>query len=460
VIKTGSSSPRRVLVVTTISAFAASFANSSVNVALPAIGSEFHLGGVALNWVVTAFVLASSILVMPMGRLGDLFGRQRVFLIGLVVYASGGLFSALAPNEILLLAARILCGSGAAMVLGTSTAILVSAYPPAERGKVLGINVGMVYFGLSVGPPLGGVIVQTLGWRSLFVIQALLGVLVIVQLVLWLKGNEKVHREGGFDLAGSALFALGLALLLIGLSDLPQVMGIALAAAGTVVLGVFWVYESRVANPVLPVTLFTKNRTFAFSNLAATISYSATFAVAFFLSLYLEVVRGLPPSVAGLVLVVQPLVQAAFSPLTGRMSDKVSPGLLASSGMALTAVGLGALAFLDATTPLPLAIGALVLLGMGFALFSSPNTNAIMGSVEKRDLGVASATVSTMRGIGMMLSMGLTLVLLSLILGKSAVSPETADQFLLALRWGFSISAVLCALGILASLARGPAQKA
>ena len=444
-----------VLFVTTVSAFFTSFANSSVNVALPLIGTEFHLGGVVLNWVVTAFVLASSVFVMPMGRLGDLYGRQRIFLWGVVLYGLGSAASFLAPGPEALIAARVFSGIGGSMVFGTSMAVLVAAYPATQRGRVLGINVGMVYFGLSAGPPLGGLITQAFGWRSLFAVHFALALAVVVLMLLRLRGNDTERREGGFDLMGSALFAVGLSMLLLGVSSLPSPLGIALSLGGTAVLVGFWIFESRTANPILPVTLFTKNRVFAFSNLAALISYAATFAVAFFLSLYLEVVRGLSPATAGLLLIAQPLVQATFSPLTGRLSDKVSPGLLASTGMGLTAVGLAALAFLDASTPLGWVLGALVLLGLGFALFSSPNTNAIMGSVDKKALGVASATVSSMRGVGMMLSMGMALVLLSLFLGNAGVTVATADAFLLALRWAFGISAVLCALGIFASHARG-----
>jgi len=451
-------SPALVLFVTTVSAFCTSFAASSVNVALPLIGAEFHLGGVGLNWVVTAFVLVSAVLVMPMGRLGDLHGRQMIFAWGMVVYTVGSILGALALGAVWLIASRALTGVGAAMAFGTVTAVLVAAYPPEQRGRILGINVAMVYFGLSAGPVFGGVLTQAFGWRSLLWVHALLSTVVVV-LVFWkLRGNDRQHHHGGFDLVGSLLYAAGLSLLLIGFSDLPQPLGLGLTAAGVAVLAGFWIFESRAASPILPVTLFTKNRTFAFSNIAAMISYSATFAVAFFLSLYLEVVRGLSPGQAGLLLITQPLVQAVFSPLTGRLSDRVSPRLLASVGMGLCAVGLAFLALLDASTSMGFVVGALVLLGLGFALFSSPNTNSIMGAVEKKDLGLASATVATMRVVGQMLSMGLALVLLSLILGKAPVEPSTAQQFLTAQHGGFGISAALCALGILASLARGKAK--
>jgi MFS family permease len=447
--------PRLILFITTVSAFCTSFAASSVNVALPLIGTEFHLGGVALNWVVTAFVLTSAVLIMPLGRLGDLYGRQRIFSWGMGVYLVGSLAGALAPDAFWLTASRAFTGIGAAMAFGTVTAVLVAAYPPQERGRVLGINVAMVYLGLSVGPVLGGLIVQAWGWRTLLFAHAGLSFLVVVLVFGGLRGNDKESHHEGFDGVGSLLYALGLAAVVIGVSNLPGAGAVVLIVSGLAVLGGFWWYESRAKSPILAVTHFTRNRVFAFSNLAAMVSYSATFAVVFFLSLYLQVVRGLSPAWAGTLLVVQPLVQAVFSPVTGRLSDRVSPRLLASTGMGLTALGLGGLSFVDATIPLGWVIADLILLGLGFALFSSPNTNAIMGSVEKRDLGLASATVATIRVIGQMVSMALALVLLSLILGSAEVTPQTADLFLVAQRWGFGLSAALCGLGIGASLARG-----
>ncbi len=451
-------SPNLVLLITTAAAFLSSFSASSVNVALPLIGSEYHLAGVTLNWVVTAFVLTSAALIMPLGRLGDLYGRQLIFSLGMIVTLLGSLWSSLAPDVGWLIAGRALTGIGSSMATGTVTAVLVDAFPPQERGRILGINVALIYLGISLGPALGGLITQAWGWRSLFWLHTALSVPVVLLIITRLGGNDRGNHEGAFDLPGSLLYATGLALLLLGVSDLPQPLGVGLLVGGLVLLGGFWVFESRLTYPILPVTLFTQNREFAFSNLAAAISYSATFSVAFFLSLYLEVVRGMTPSVAGLVLLVQFLTQSLFSLFTGRMSDKISPRLLTSVGMGVTAVGLAALAFLDTETPIPFLAAALFLVGLGFALFSSPNTNSIMGSVDKHDLGLASATVATMRVLGQMVSMALALVLLSLFLGKAEVEPATARGFLEAQHWGFGVAAVLCALGIVASLSRGPSK--
>jgi len=450
--------PALVLFITTVSAFVIAFSSSSVNVALPPIGTEFQLGGVVLNWIATAFLLTSAALVLPLGRLGDLHGRQRIFFFGMVLFALLSAASALVPDVGWLLAARALTGVGAAMSFGTVTAVLVAAYPPEQRGRILGINVAFVYIGVSAGPVIGGLLVQALGWRSLFWAHALLGLVVVVLMAVWLRGDDRHAHEGKFDVAGSVLYAVGLSVLLVGFSNLPQLLGIGLTVAGLALLGWFLAFESRSASPIVPVTLFTKNRTFAFSNLAAMISYSATFAVAFFLSLHLEVVLGLSPGITGAILITQPLVQAIASPLAGRLSDRVAPGLLASAGMGLTVLGLAVLAFLDQNTLMAWILVAQVLLGLGFGLFSSPNTNSIMGAVEKKDLGLASATVSTMRMVGQMLSMGLALVLLSVFLGNQPVA-VAVPAFLIAQHWGFGISAVLCLVGILASQARGPASQ-
>lgn len=447
--------PSIVLLVTTFGAFMSSFAGSSVNVALPPLGLELGLGGIALNWVTTAFVLGSAILLLPMGRLGDIFGRKRLLTLGFSIYALGAFLSFIAPNGAILIAMRAITGFGASMLAPTSAAILVAAYPSQERGRVLGINVAAIYFGLSAGPFIGGYITSLVGWRSLFLIIGMMAFLMLILSALLLKDQWQTAKGEKMDWAGTVIYALGLLAVLVGFSSLPHLAGIVLLITGLVVLMFFVLWELKSHHPLLHVRIFKGNRAFTLSNLAAMISYSATFSVAFFLSLYLEVVRGLPPHDAGLLLVAQPIMQAIFSPITGKLSDRIQPRFLASAGMVLSAGGLGVLAFLDATTPIPLVLVALVLIGLGFALFSSPNTNAVMSSVEHKHLGIASATISTMRAVGMAASMGLALVLFSIFLGQKAVVPANSVPFLAALHMAFVISAILCFLGIFASMARG-----
>jgi MFS family permease len=355
----------------------------------------------------------------------------------------------------MLIATRVVQGLGSAMIFGTGVAMLTSAFPPQERGRVLGLNVAAVYLGLSLGPTIGGVLTEQWGWRSIFFVTVALGLLVITFVVLRLKGEWAEARGEGFDLAGSILYALTLLALMYGFSRLPDVLGVGLMLGGIVGLVAFVAWELRAAFPVLNIRLFAGNRTFTFSNLAALINYSAVSATAFLLSSYLQYIKALTPQQAGLVLLAQPIVQATLSPLAGRLSDRIEPRIVASIGMAFTAIGLGLLALLTASTPLWAIVACLLLLGVGFALFSSPNMNAIMGSVERRFYGVASGMLGTARLIGQTFSMGVVTLLLALLIGPVAISPELYPDFLTTTKIAFATFTALCVCGIFASLTRG-----
>lgn len=452
----GTATTRRVAVlVATCSSFLTPFMGAALNIALPSIGREFSVGALQLGWVSTIYLLASAMFLVPFGKLADLRGRKRIFVWGLGVYAVGALFSGLAPSAGTLIAARAVQGVGGAMIFGTGVAILTSVFPPQERGRVLGLNVAAVYVGLSVGPFLGGVLTQQWGWRSIFFLNVPLAILVAALAAAKLQGEWRAANGEGFDRVGSVLYGLGLVALIYGFSRLPSAFGAALTLGGLLVLALFLRWEERARTPVLELNLFRHNPVFTFSNLAALINYSATSAVGFLLSLYLQSVRGVSPQQAGTILLAQPIIQALFSPLAGWASDLVEPRIVASAGMALTMTGLALFSPLSPTTAIPYIIGVLALLGFGFALFSSPNTNAVMSAVDRAHYGVASATLATMRLTGQMLSMGVVMLIFALFLGGTAVTPESAARFLTSARWAFGVFALLCALGVFASLARG-----
>jgi EmrB/QacA subfamily drug resistance transporter len=448
-------SKQTALLVSCLASFLTPFMGSSLNVALPSIAQAFTMSAVALSWVPTSYLLASSALLVPFGRLADIVGRRRVFLIGIVLYTVSSLFCAVASSTEELIAARILQGISAALMFGMSIAILTSAFPPNERGKALGINSAAVYIGLSVGPFAGGLLTEQLGWRSVFWVNVPLGILMIILVLAQLKEEWSESRGDQFDMKGSILYCAALTALMYGFSLLPDVTGAGLVAAGVAGLVLFIRLELRTGSPVLDVRLFRENKAFAFSNLAAFINYSATFAVTFLLSLYLSYVRGLTPQQTGLILVVQPVIMAIFSPLAGKLSDRIEPRIVASIGMAVIVVGLAFLACLEATTPF-WGIGcALGLLGFGFGLFSSPNTNAVMSSVEKRIYGVAAGMLATMRMTGQTISLGIAMIIFAVSIGNVQITPEYYPQFLKSVRIAFGVFAVMCVLGVFSSLARG-----
>ena len=374
---------------------------------------------------------------------------------GMAVYTLASLLCALATSGGLLIAFRVLQGIGSTMIFGTGVAILTSVFPVGERGKALGMNVAATYLGLSLGPVLGGLLTEHFGWRSIFIANVPIGLIVIV-FVLWKLRPEWAEAKGEkLDAGGSVVYALSLAATMYGFSQLPAPLGIGLTLAGVLGLILFVWWEMRVDSPVLNVNLFKHNAAFTFSNLAALINYCATTAVGFLLSLYLQYIKGMTPRDAGLILVAQPIVMAVLSPVAGRLSDKIESRTIASAGMGLTAVGLVLLIFLNEQTTFGFIIFSLILLGSGFGLFSSPNVNAVMSSAERRFYGMASAVLGTMRLVGQTLSMGIITLVFALNIGQVEITPEIYPLFLISVKTVFIISAVLCLGGIFASLARG-----
>jgi EmrB/QacA subfamily drug resistance transporter len=443
------------LTIASLSSFITPFMISSINIALPVIGKEFEADAVILSWVATSYLLAAAVSLVPFGKLADIYGRKKIYMIGMTILTLMSFFSAISVSAPMLIVFRIFQGAGSAMVFATGIAILSSVYPPHERGKVLGIAVAAVYMGLSCGPFFGGFLTQHLGWRSIFLINIPFGVVIILLIIFKLKGEWKGAEGQKFDLTGSIIYGTAIFAFMYGISILPTAMSVILILTGVIGLVAFVKWELVVASPVFEVNLFVTNRTYAYSCLAALINYSATFAVAFLLSLYLQYIKGLPPQVAGMVLVASPIMQAAFSPLAGRLSDRIEPRVISSLGMGLTALGLVLLIMLNNHTSLLYIISSLLILGFGFALFSSPNMNAIMGSVDKRLYGIASASVGTMRLLGQMLSMGIVTLIFSLYIGRAQITPQSYSMLIKSVRVAFLVFSCFCAGGIFFSLYRG-----
>lgn len=439
----------------TITSFTGPFVISSVNVALPAIQKEFNADAVQLSWIATALLLAVAVTLVPAGRFADIHGRKKIFTWGLFLYTLASLVAAFSNSVEMLIFCRVFQGIGSAMFLTTGMAIITSIFPPQKRGKAIGIYVSAVYIGLSMGPFVGGILTQNIGWRSLFIVVVPLGALSILITLKYLKGEWADARGEPMDIVGSFLYGIAILAWVYGASLLPSKTALYLMAAGALCMVIFVWQELRVRYPVVEVRLFSRNKLFTFSSLAAMIHYAATFAITFLISLYLQYIKGLSPQAAGMIIVAQPVMMAAFSPLAGKWSDKIEPRIIASFGMGLTALGLFMLAWIGKNTSLTYITSNLLILGFGFAMFSSPNMNAIMSSVEKRYLGIASGTVATMRLIGQMSSMAITMVLFAVVIGHVEIVPENYPQFIRCVNLSFSIFAFLCIAGIFFSLSRG-----
>ncbi len=453
--KQSTGSRRLILFLIIITSFINPFLGAAINIALPAISEEFSMGAVGMSWVAMAFLLSSAVFLVPLGKLADIKGRKQIFFIGNMIIAASSILCALSQSGSMLILFRALQGIGSAMVFGTGIAIITSVYPPGERGKAIGITVTSVYVGLSLAPFLGGILTQYLGWRSIFYITVPFELLVIWITWSYIREEWADARGEKFDLPGSLIYLLSMSAFMYGFSRLPDTSAIILSSAGLLGLIGFIILEAKLKFPVFNIQLFKSNRRFALSNLAALINYATTFAITFLLSLYLQYILGLSPRDAGMILIAQPLTMAIVASISGKLSDTYDPRILASAGMAIIVGGLIMLAFLTQDSTLTFLVVILAIVGLGFGMFSSPNTNAIMGSVDKKYLGVASATVGTMRLTGQMMSMGIATLILHVHIGNQAISTANSAQFMSSMRVTFIVFVILCIMGVFFSLARG-----
>jgi len=449
------SQKRAALIAVSLSAFVTPMMLSGVNVALPAIAADLEADAVMLSWVATIYLLSTAVFVLPSGRLADMVGRKLIFVSGIIIAALGSVLAALVNSIEMLLVCRVIQGIGSAMLFPTGVAILTSVFLPAERGKVIGVNAAMVYAGISFGPFFGGWLTEHFSWRSVFVFYLPLVLVAVYLIFTRLKGEWKGPTGQTFDYAGTVIFGLAASALIYGLSVLPTTVGVVAMVAGVAGLVGFVRLQNRLEHPLLAVSLLFDHQVFKFSCLAALLMYAAVFGSAFLLSLYLQYIKGMAPSDAGLIMIIQPIMATIFAPISGRLSDRYEPRVLSSIGMTGNLVGLILLASLDANSSL-LSIGAcLALMGTGFGIFSSPNANAIMGSVEPEYYGSAAGVMSTTRVFGQMLSMGIVTLVFALKLGEVEITPVVYPMLMSSLSICFAVGACMCAAGIYFSLFRG-----
>ena len=410
----------RVLIIASVGAFMATLDSSIVAVALPVMGPQLRLTYSEALWVQAAYILAVTILVIPFGRLADIHGPLRLYALGVLLFGFFSVVAALSPGGLFLVVARGFQGVGGALLLATGPATVTAAFPRGERGRALGLNVMFATIGLSLGPPLGGLLATHLGWRWIFLINAPLAVVTLVggwgllgaerrDRAAQRKRSRISARSGRIDTLGAALLGTVLAALFVPLIFSPlwgwaDGRTIGMLVAAVVVAAVFTFVESRAQDPVLDLGLFRRNRVFAGATTAALLCFAATYGVTIFTAVFLEVVQGHSAQRAGFILLTQPATMTVFTPFAGRLSDRVGSRGLAATGMILVAAGMGELALVSSTASIWQVLAALATLGLGMAFFVAPNLSAVMGSVDRSKLGVASGVRFTMSFCGQGLS--------------------------------------------------------
>lgn len=452
---------RAVITVVVITAFITTFTGSALNLSIPDIGSQFGASAGRMGWLVSGYTLSVAAFSVPFGRLADITSRRNVLIAGIALFVACCIAALLSGSMAMLLISRVMQGVGAAMIFSTNTAVLISAFPGEQRGRALGYSLASTYVGLSAGPVIGGALNHNFGWRSIFVFIGILGVVALAAALMKLPAEKRTepHAPGAgrrsFDAAGNVIYMISIFLLMYGLSEAGNgAVYIAVAAAGAAAGIIFVSHEMKSADPVVDIRLFRENKGYAFSNLSALLNYGATFAISYLISIYLQVVMGYSSQTAGLIMIFQPLIMALLSPVAGRLSDRFSPFRMSSLGMALCAAGTFMFIFTGLQTHLVFIIAALVVTGLGFAMFSSPNTNAVMSCVEKEDYGVASSILATMRSIGHTFSMVIVTITVTVLASDMALADVPADVLIKVIRVSFIVFTVICIAGVFISLKR------
>jgi EmrB/QacA subfamily drug resistance transporter len=463
----------QLLALTSVGSFIVPFDGSVVSVALPSMGAELHLSFSASIWVQAAYLLTTAVLLIPVGRLADQHGRVRFYLLGCVVFTLASLLAALSMNGAWLIGSRILQGAGASLLFATAAALVTAVFPPGERGRALGVNAMAVYIGLSVGPPLGGLLVDAFGWRSIFLVNLPIGVVVLLWGLMMLPRSERVRGAPPVDWAGATLLGLFLIGLLVPLTFAPEwgwgdLRTIALLVLALVALAGFLVVERRVEDPVLDLDLLLHNRLFAAANLAALLNYMAMHAIIVLTAIYLVIVQGMSASATGLLILSQPLIMAVLSPFSGGLSDRIGSRVLTTGGMVAIAAGMVLLGVMPAQAPVWQVAVYLGLVGLGMAAFSAPNVSAIMGSVRPDQLRVASAFMGTMRTSGQALSVAVlggiaasqmgavgSRLIFTRGQGSDALASQVAGGYQQGYGYAMIVGAALALVGAAVSLTRG-----
>lgn len=450
-------SPAMVLVTVCIAQFMAPFMLTSVGVALPSLGRELGATAMQLGLIEQLYVVSLAMGMLAFGRWGDIVGQRRVLLPGLAVFTALTCSLGFTRSVEMVMIQRFFQGLGACMMLSGSLALVAAAYPPELRGRKIGIVSAFTYAGLSVGPVLGGYVTGHFGWRYVFLMSAPLGIAATAMCLFGMTEAPRNAQGERMDWRGGVFYAVSVGLFMLGAAHAKEIpLGPAMLGGGLLGLAIFLRLQARTKSPLLDMHLLMKNRFFTLSCLAALGNYAATFGITFLMSLYLQYAKGLSPRDAGFVLLCQPILQVVFSPIAGRLTERFRAASLATVGMLVSSAGLFlAAATVSVSTPIWLLVTELAIIGAGFGIFITPNSTAIMDSVQKRQFGLASGMIAAMRTLGMAVSMTSVTFIFSLLMGRATITTQTLPAFLTSMRLGLSVFAVFSCLGVILSLWRG-----
>lgn len=447
-----------ILFIISLTAFINPFMISSINVAIIEIEKYLNTTSALTAWIINSYMLSTAISLIPAGKLAEIYGKRKIFISGVILFALSSVACALSTKFVYMIISRIIQGIGGGLFLATGTAILTHVFPKEKRGKVLGINVACVYLGLSMGPFIGGFIISKYSWNIIFIITSLINTLVAIISYYRLKFDDEKEIKKIY-ISDIILYSIFISSFIYGISKITSLTGVLLLIISFMSAWIVFNSEKKSDGNLINTHIFKNNTVFIFSGLSALINYTATTALSFFMNIYLQSIFKFTPQKTGTVLVIQPLIMALISPFAGRLSDRKEPQIIASTGMFFTTISLIMVVFLNEKSSILFVFLILITAGTGFGLFSSPNTNAIMSSVSRKDYSIASAIISTMRVIGQSLSMGISTLILSFYMHSTKLT-ENNTMLVKSMKISFIIFSIISFAGIFFSMMRGKIHKA
>ncbi len=441
-----------------IGIFMATLDGSIVNVALPTLTEYFKTDITTIEWVVMAYLLTITSLLLSLGRLSDMFGRKNIFAGGLAIFTIGSGLCAISASEGQLILYRVVQGIGAAMLMATGIAIITHAFPPRERGKAMGLIGTVVAIGSMAGPVAGGFLIENVGWQSIFYINIPIGIFGTAMALTVLRKDETTAGQT-FDIPGALALFISLMSLLLALSQ-GQESGwlsgyiILLFVLSIVFIIIFILIETKARHPVMELTHF-RNRPFAAANISALISFTALYNVILLMPFFLQNELGYSPEGVGIIFLAVPLVMSIVSPFSGWLSDRTNSYVLSSIGVGISSVSILWLGYLTPASGSIDVVLRLALLGLGMGLFQAPNNSIIMGSLPKEKIGIAAGTLGTMRNMGMVIGIAVSGAVFS---SRYVYYGNVGSSFLPAFRDTYTVSAIICGIAMLTSLVRGKSK--
>jgi EmrB/QacA subfamily drug resistance transporter len=446
------------LIIVSIGVFISTLDLTIVNVALPEISEYFNTRMATIEWVMTAYLLTITGLLLSMGKLSDMIGKKTIFLSGFVIFIAGSFLCAISGNEIELIFFRVIQGTGAAMIMATGPAIVTHTFPDNERGKAIGLVGAVVGIGSLAGPLSGGFLIQNLGWRSVFYINVPIGIIGLFATIYYLNGENDFKTDQKFDLKGAVALFMSLISLLLAL-NLGQGYGwgslfvLSMIVSSILFFLIFLIIEKKAKQPMIEINLLT-NRTFTTANISVFINFAALFAVFFIFPFFMEKVYNYPPAKIGFAIGSVPFGMAIVAPISGWMSDRKRSKVICVAGIIIASMAIFLLGGLDAGSEFSRITIFLCLLGLGFGIFQAPNNSLIMGSVPKERLGIASGTMATMRSLGMVMGVAIAGAIFS-----NRLLNYTDNADLNAFHDTFIAASIICLTGVLPVLIDGSEKK-